>query len=434
MSYFNEEIYMVPNLKSDHTMAYLSGRDIFGTPIKNIPLNDMNLLVVGAPNMGKTVAIRKVMKQTITNPNSTHIIFDPKGEFYREFYREGKDYVLSLFDIPGIHSNVRWNLMQDAAKDINHPETAIREIVKSICKEAVDKSHNPFFPKAAESLITAIWIMVYRRYKDNLPNNDVLISKTKSWTRKELLNEALRTVNGVKVNEDLYPTINELTDPNGGVATSNIRQEMEGILSQAFIPEGNFCSKGDFSVINFIRNTNGKRLFIVYDFANSESSRQIMGTLINCMMKTALSIQISRNSDHRNYFYLDELPVLPDNLTHLVQLCCFGRSTGNRVIVGIQGLSQLYDTYGENKGDAILASFTDNIIMKANDPITVEKISKRSGQKNIIKTKMGLTRNSINTQTEQDYNIPQDIIANLDIGQAILSLRGKKPFYVELDE
>lgn len=346
--------------------------------------------------MGKTVQIRKILSQTVQDPNSTHIIFDPKGEFYREFYREGEDYVLSLFDVAGICSNVKWNLMMDVAND-SHPETAIREISKAICKEAVETSQNPFFPESAESLISAIWIMAYRRYRDKLPCNDILIHKTRSLTRDELLNEARRTVNGVKVNEDVYHIIDECTDPKGGVTTANIRQEMERILSQAFNPEGNFCSKGDFSVVNFVRNAKGKRLFLVYDFATAESSRQIIGTLLNIMMKESLSINTSRTPEQRTYYYLDELPVLPNNLTNLQPLCCFGRSAGNRVIIGIQGLSQLYESYGEENGNAILAAFTDNIIMKANDPITVEKISRRSGQKTVVHSRMGLTRGTVDS-------------------------------------
>lgn len=434
MAIFNKEVYKVPEaLHVKEPMAFLSGKDIFGETIPKVPLNDMHLLVLGAPGMGKTVQIRKIMSQTVQNPDSVHIVFDPKGEFYREFYREGQDYVLSLFDIAGIKSNVKWNLLSDVAND-QHPETAIREIAKAICKEAITNSNNPFFPETAESLMSAIWIMAFRHYKDNLPTNDVLIKLTKSMTREQLLNEASREVNGIKVNADLYPTINELTDPKGGVATANIRQEMERILDQAFNPEGNFCSKGDFSVINFVRNSKDRRLFLIYDFATAESSRLIIGTLLNLMMKESLSINDTRSARHRTYYYLDELPVLPDNITYLQALCCFGRETGNRVTIGIQGLSQLYDSYGEDNGNAILAAFTDNIIMRANDPITVEKISMRSGQKTVICTRMGLTRGSIESKHEQTYAIPAEAMSNLDVGQAILSIRGNKPFYIELDE
>lgn len=434
MAIFNEDIYKVPKeIRVKEPIAFLFGKDIFGETIEQVPINDMHLLVLGAPGMGKTVQIRKIMHQTIQTPDSTHIVFDPKGEFYREFYREGQDYVISLFDVAGIKSNVKLNLLRDCAYD-QHPETAIREIAKAICKEAITNSNNPFFPEAAESLMSAIWIMAYRRYKDNLPTNDVLIKLTKSMTREQLLNEAFREVNGIKVNADLYPTINELTDPKGGVATANIRHEMERILDQAFNPEGNFCSKGDFSVINFVRNTRDRRLFLIYDFATAESSRIILGTLLNIMMKESLSINLERSPKQRTYYYLDELPILPDNITYLQSLCCFGRGSGNRVIVGIQALSQLYDSYGEDNGNAILAAFTDNIIMRANDPITVEKISRRSGPKTVTRTRMGLIRGSIESKPEQTYAIPEDVMSNLDVGQAILSICGNKPFYIELHE
>lgn len=428
MGFFNEEVYKVPDeIRINKPMAYLSGTDFYGNRLEHVAINDMHLMVLGAPGMGKTVQIRKIMSQTVQNPNSTHIIFDPKGEFYREFYREGQDIVLSLFDVDGIQSNVKWNLMKDAANS-PHPETALREIVKSICKEAVTRSQSPFFPKAAESLISAIWIMIYRKFKNHLPNNDILISKTRSLTREQLLKEASE-----KENADLYSTIDKLTDPKGKTTTENIRQEMEEILNQAFNPEGNFCSKGNFSVIDFVRNSKGKRLFLVYDFANAESSRDIIGTLINLMMKESLAINTSRSPEYRIYYYLDELPVLPDNITNLQNLCCFGRGAGNRVIIGLQGLSQLYATYGEDEGNSILSAFTDNLILRANDPVTVERLSRRSGQKTVIRTKMGLTRGSIESKPEQTYAIPEDVMSNLNVGQAILSLRGVNPFYIELD-
>lgn len=54
---------------------------------------------------------------------------------------------MSLFDVPGIKGNVKWKLLKDAVID-EHPETAIEEIVRAVCKDAVEKNKiNPFFLK-----------------------------------------------------------------------------------------------------------------------------------------------------------------------------------------------------------------------------------------------------------------------------------------------
>lgn len=151
------------------------------------------------------------------------------------------------------------------------------------------------------------------------------------------------------------------------------------------------------------------------------------------MMKESLSINTSRVPEQRTYYYLDELPVIPDNISNLQSLCCFGRSSGNRIIVGIQGLSQLYEAYGEENGNAILSAFTDNIIMRANDPVTIEKISRRSGQKTVSCSRMGSVRGSVDSRPEQSHAIPEDVMSSLDVGQAVLSIQGFKPFYIELD-
>lgn len=118
MAIFNEDVYKVPEeIHVKEPMAFLSGKGIFGKTIDRVPINDMHLLVPGVPGMGKTVQIRRILSRTIQKPDSTHIVFDSNGEFYREFYRGGQDYVLFLFDVAGIKSNVKWNLMRDVAND-----------------------------------------------------------------------------------------------------------------------------------------------------------------------------------------------------------------------------------------------------------------------------------------------------------------------------
>ena len=72
--------------------------------------------------------------------------------------------------------------------------------------------------------------------------------------------------------------------------------------------------------------------------------------------------------------------------------------------------------------------------MKANDPVTVEKLSRRSGQKTRVITRMGATRLSAESRTETVGIIPENIMSALDVGEAIMSVRGVKPFFVKLDE
>lgn len=63
MAIFNEEVYKVPEeLRVKEPMAFLSGNDIFGERINQVPINDMHLLVLGAPSMGKTVQIGPAKK------------------------------------------------------------------------------------------------------------------------------------------------------------------------------------------------------------------------------------------------------------------------------------------------------------------------------------------------------------------------------------
>ena len=54
--------------------------------------------------------------------------------------------------------------------------------------------------------------------------------------------------------------------------------------------------------------------------------------------------------------------------------------------------------------------------------------------KTVTHTRMGTTRGSIDLSPEKTHAIPEDIMSNLDVGQAIFPIGGFKPFYIELGE
>ena len=65
MSILFDEIYEIPQYTVKERLAILSGRNVFDADIPSIPLNSMNTMVCGAPGMGKTTQIQKLMKPAI---------------------------------------------------------------------------------------------------------------------------------------------------------------------------------------------------------------------------------------------------------------------------------------------------------------------------------------------------------------------------------
>ncbi len=423
-----DEIYSMPEFKENNfeKMAVLSGRDYFGNPF-HVPLPFSNTLFVGTTRSGKSVQIAKMMSQTMQDKNSIHIVFDPKGEFCKKFYREGTDYVVSLFDQPHVKQNVKWNIMKDIVLS-DHPETEIREIAAAIFEESIQQNNsNKFFPESARAVTAASWLMMHRRYKNSLlPNNKCLIGKT-----KEISYEILKKEAKSETNKDLRGDI-ELLSPKSPKTAASIKSEQINTLTQLFNPEGNFCTAGDFSFREFMRNGQGRRIFLVYDFATSYTCRQIFGIIINIMMKESLAIK--ENSDFKTFYYFDELPILPDNIFNLPDTVNFAQSNNVFLIFGIQSVSQLYDVFGEYKSNSLLSGFNTSIIMRANDALSIDSLSQRSGKFQKTTVSMGATRNDIHSGTETCFKIPPEAMAQLDTGEAIVSMRGKNdPFYIHFD-
>ncbi len=424
-----DTVYDIPEFDDFSGMAVLKGTDKFGEAFK-MPLPHANTLFVGTTGSGKSTQIEKMIEQTVNEKDSVHVIFDPKADFYKKFYRKGTDHVVSLFDDLPETQSVGWNIFKDISLS-SHPETAIRELTGAIFEEAIkNNSSSPFFPQAAKTITSDTWLMIHRRYKNsgNFPDNYTLINKTKEFTYEQLKAESKN-----KRNADLRGDI-ELISPKSPKTAASVKSEQIEAL-QAFNPEGNFCRKnGDFSVIDFIRHGQGKRLFLVYDFATCYSCRQIFGILINLMLKESLAVKAVK-PNYNTYFYLDEVPILPDNIFNLKSAVNFGRSNKIYIIFGAQSLSQIYETYGEFGGNSILSGFNNSIIMKANDSLSISKLAERSGEITRVVSKMGVTRNDVISSNEHTYKIPPESLAELDTGEAIVSMRGKDdPFYIHFDK
>lgn len=92
---------------------------------------EKHLLFIGGIGTGKTNAMFQLVDQLVNhlNDDDVMVIFDTKGDFYNEFYREGVDVVISN-DATSTHY---WNMLQEALLDGEEDvETAIREMATAL--------------------------------------------------------------------------------------------------------------------------------------------------------------------------------------------------------------------------------------------------------------------------------------------------------------
>ena len=132
-------------------------------------------------------------------------------------------------------------------------------------------------------------------------------------------------------------------------------------------------------------------------------------------MKGALA---GSNAD-RIYFYLDEFPILPGKLTYLPDLVNLGRQSGIRVIAGIQSVAQLYSTWSEKDGNALLAGFVNNIVFFCNDADSIRYFSEHAGE--IIMPVTNLNLDFTTTTTiERVPIVPAYVLSQLSVGDAVV--------------
>ena len=143
-------------------------------PTKLIVDNDImskHLLLIGGTGCGKTNVFNyfvKQLKQTMS-PDDIMFVFDTKGDFYSQFYKQG-DIVIGNSKM---YSSItlKWNIYKEILVDgwdDNDIYNNACEITYSLFKEAIERTSQQFFPNAARDILTAILIAHIRLGKDSI--------------------------------------------------------------------------------------------------------------------------------------------------------------------------------------------------------------------------------------------------------------------------
>ncbi len=402
------------------------------TPYRIIFSEDLmskHTLLLGGTGCGKTNVFYYFLQQ-IKNKMSKEdvmLVFDTKGDFYSKFYHQG-DVVISNSK-QHVQNSLKWNIYKEVLvdgwddKDIFNN---VYEITHSLFKDAIERTSQQFFPSAARDLFSAILIAQIRLGKDDMEfrkrffNNNALREYLDS-----LSVERLKKLLNPKVFPDLSSALMYVGDGQNDQALG-VLAELQNVTRQIFI--GEFAEDGRFSVRNFVREKNGKTLFIEYDLAMGETLTPIYRLLFDLGLKEAMG----RNKSSGNvYVICDEFKLLP-NLQHIEDGVNFGRSLGVKIVAGLQSIEQLYEIYGESKGKNIAAGFSSVISFKTNDNSTREYVSDLYG-KNIVLEQYKSSNNTIVEDKREGRTVEDWDLNSLRIGEAIVGLAFEKPFRFQFD-
>ena len=379
-----------------------------------IPLSESvlskHVLYTGTIGTGKTTAMFQLLRQLIDkmNEDDVMIVFDTKGDFAKEFYRPGKDVIISSDD----KATAYWNIFKEVLiNGEEHTEENLLEIVNSLFEDKIQKSNAPFFPQAAKEVLYGImYYIIAQNEREDIHNAELY-----AYLRDASINDV---VDAFMSMGDLRGIIDYIyNDGDASEQTQGVYSELRNVTNELFV--GNFRRKGDFSVREFVREKKGRILFIEYDL----SIGKVLTPIYKALFDLAIKESLSRSKSEGNVFFIiDEFKLLP-NLYHIDNGVNFGRSLGAKFVVAMQNVQQIIEAYGKEKAYSILSAFGTSIAFRVTDKASIEFVQNLYGKSRKRISYKGLSY-SAGTKEEVVYS---EVVGDWDIlglktGEAIVSV------------
>lgn len=425
----NELKQSAPIISEPNPVMYFKGVDKQGVH-HNIPISNSVLsrhfMLIGGIGTGKTNAFFQMLNQlkdTLTD-NDVMIIFDTKGDFYKEFYKPG-DVVISNDETAiGPDGNPDyWNIFNEVA-DGEQQYASVMEIAKSLFKEACEKTNQVFFPNAARDIFMSI-MLHFLRYANS--------TKDKQYLNNDALIDFIRSRNSSELRKMLnsYPDMRAMTSyisNDESAQTQGVLSELQQIVRDIFV--GNFAKKGNLGLRDLVRQKGGRKIFIEYDLSYGELLTPIYSLMFDMAIKEALG---RGRSEGNVYFITDEFRLLP-NLEHVDDAVNFGRSLGIKFMIGIQNVEQIYDNYGEQRARSIMSGFLTSLNFRVNDPKSREYIKEQFGKNRKVEVyATSVQSKGMIEERREGYVVEDWDVINLNIGQAIIGFPEYEPFILQFD-
>ena len=407
-------IYMMPGRnRNNENIAIPIGESILSR----------HMLFLGGIGTGKTNAMNLFIRNTrrVMTDRDVMVIFDTKGDYYREFYEPGDIVISNDERATGISGTDYWNIFNEVTAD-DRIEENVLEIANTLFADKIKNTTQPFFPNAAKDLFYALMMHIIRKDSLKEKRNNKSLRAYLNMMTPDLMMKVLDQ------HSDLKAMKSYIYDPKAG-QTLGVMAELQQMVREIFI--GNFSRKGSISMRDIVRNRGGQVVFVEYDLSIGSILTPVYRLLIDLAIKETLS---RRNKDGSVYFFIDEFRLLPE-LSHMDDGINFGRSLGAKFFVGIQNINQVIAAYGEDVGRSMLSGFGTTYAFRINDGLSREFIKNLSGMNIKKQTFMSsIQTQGITEQLREAYVVEDSDINNLRIGEAIVTTITGEPFVFRFNE
>lgn len=406
--------------QEDDPHFFLMGHSAQGEPMR-IPVGEQmlsrHLLLLGGIGTGKSNAFHFLIRNVRSSltDRDVVIIFDTKGDFYREFYQPGDVVISNDSRASGGSGPDYWNLFGEISID-DRIEENILEIAKSFFSEKLAHTTQPFFPNAAKDLFGALLLHMVRseQFKE-MRNNQALRAAFDTFSVS-----AMKKI--LQSHQDLKAMTSYIEDEKSG-QTLGVVAELQQMVREIFV--GNFRKKGSLSMRQLVRQKGGRVIFVEYDLGIGAMLTPVYRLLIDLAVKEALCRTSNEGSV---YFFIDEFRLLP-HLEHIDDGVNFGRSLGAKFFVGIQNIDQIAAAYGQDMAHSILSGFGTTLAFRVNDAGSREYIKGLFGRNIKLQTYLSAVQNrGVSEQIREGFVVEDEDITNLPVGQAIIGAPGCQPF------
>lgn len=375
-----------------------------------------HIMLLGGIGTGKTNTINMLLRQLLARVTADDvvIIFDSKGDFYKEFYTPGDVVISNDSHAIGPNGPDFWNIYNEIERD-EHMEENINEIATAIFRSKIEHSNQPFFPNAGRDIFSAVLGHFIKNGNEALCNNRHLrefLDKSPTSTLRKMLN----------MRQETRSMVSYIYDDASG-QTQGVISEMQQAVREIFI--GNFRKEGSLSLRQLVRAKGGRCVFIEYDLGIGSTLAPIYSLMFDLAIKEALCRQKSEGSV---YFITDEFSLLP-NLKHIDDAVNFGRSLGIKFLIGYQNIEQLVDIYGQARANSLLSGFLTQIFFRCSDPASRKYIQDTFGVNRKKEIYMASVQGRGIVEQIRDAHVVEDWdISGLGLGEAIVGLPGAEPF------
>lgn len=365
-----------------------------------VPLRkDRSILVLGETGAGKTETIKLLTHQMQAGTDDPFVVFDYKGE-YQESFEHDHDHE-NLIYLSSTDATEYWNLFAEIER-----EADIDEIGRALFPHT---DGSEFFSQAGRQLFVAVVTYLHREAQasDTTPTNADLVAFVQS-TDKQEMHERLTD------HSDLTAAASAI-DPDSERQAAGVYANFQQVIADLF--RGDFAEAGEFSIREYMDDPQGRTLLLDFPITEGDAVQPAFRFFIDWAARFALA------SDQDTYFVLDEFARLP-GLRKIGDLINAGRGRNTQLLLGVQSVAQLHDTYGKDRANALLSGLVQSVIMRVGDAASVEYAQSQIGREKQRRSVPVHDRDgrSVGRQELQDETHPivESDLERLDDGEAIV--------------